>query len=272
MQQPRIQSTPPSGNKFPKLWVSTPTLDGRVGTEYMRAYDNLKAALFQQRINTNVDFLSGNSILPGARNYLVNRFMESGADWLLMVDSDISYYPEDILAALPHTSNALIGLPCCKKFAKWDRIAETVRNNPDYPAKDIPAILADANFAVPESGILRTDDYGLANVEWIGTGVMLTSREALDKIVAANPGDLVECDGKPVQQFFRYESLVEEKDGKPWTRYYGEDVSFCRLAKRSGVAVKAKMDARTGHAGFFDYRFDAQAVSRLKYVPAPKKD
>jgi hypothetical protein len=49
-------------------------------------------------------------------------------------------------------------------------------------------------------------------------------------------------------------------------------VSFCMLAKRSGVAVKAKIDAKTGHAGFFDYRFDAQAVSRLKDVPAPQQD
>lgn len=269
MQQPRIGATP---KRFPKLWVSTPTLDGRITVEYVRAYDNLKAALFQQRINTNIDFLQGNSILPAARNFLVNRFVRSDADWILMVDSDISYDPKDILACLPHLENAVIGLPCCKKFAKWDRIAETIRLNPDYSPNDIPAILADANFAIPESGILLTDEYGLANVEWIGTGAMLTSRQALEKIIAANPGEKVEIDGQAAQEFFRYESMQEEKNGVKWTRYAGEDVSFCRLAKRSGVAVKAKMDARTGHAGFFDYRFDAAAVSKLKNVPAPKKD
>ena len=269
MPEPRIQSVPTK--KFPKLWVSTPTLDGRVSSEYMHSYDNLKSALFQQKINCKVDFLTGNSILPSARNYLVDRFLQTDADWILMVDADINYEAADILACLPHLENAIIGLPCCKKFAKWDRIAQTIRNNPDYPAKDIPAILADANFAIPESGILRTDDFGLANVEWIGTGAMLASREALEKIIAANPEDKVEVDKRPVYQFFRYEQQQIVIDGQNCTQYAGEDVSFCMLAKRSGVAVKAKIDAKTGHAGFFDYRFDAQAVSRLKDVPAPQK-
>jgi len=270
MPEPRIQSVPTK--RFPKLWVSTPTLDGRVSIEYMRSYDNLKAALFQQKVNTNVDFLSGNSILPQARNYLVDRFMRSDADWILMVDSDISYEPMDIVACLPHLSDAIVGLPCCKKFAHWDRVAQTVRNNPDYPAKDIPAIMADANFAIPESGILQPDEYGLANVEWIGTGAMITSREALVKIIKANPNEKTDADKKAVHEFFKYEPFSGKIGGTDVTRYYGEDVSFCRLAKRSGLSVKAKIDAKTGHAGFIDYRFDAEAVSRLKDVPAPQKD
>jgi hypothetical protein len=270
MPEPRIQSVPTK--KSPKLWVSTPTLDGRITIEYMRAYDNLKAALFQQRINCNVDFLPGNSILPAARNYLVHRFMESDADWILMVDSDISYDPMDILACLPHVDNAIIGLPCCKKFPKWDRVAETLRNNPEYEPKDIPAIMADANFAIPESGMLRPNEYGLADVEWIGTGVMITSKEALAKIINLNPEDKTEAAGKVVHQFFRYDAAETVLEGKNITLYSGEDVSFCRLAKRSGIEVKAKIDATTGHAGFIDYRFDASAVSKLKYVPGPKRD
>ncbi len=270
MPEPRIQSAPTK--RFPKLWVSTPTLDGRVSSEYMHSYDNLKSALFQQKINCKVDFLTGNSILPSARNYLVDRFLETDADWIFMVDSDINYEPGDVLACLPHLENTIVGFPCCKKFAKWDRIAETVRNNPDFAPKDIPAILSDANFSIPESGIMHTDDYGLATVDWIGTGAMLASRASLMKIIAANPEDKVEFDKRAIHQFFRYEHQQIVIDGVKCTQYAGEDVSFCRLAKKSGVEVKAKIDARTGHAGFLDYRFDAAAVSKLKYVPPAKRD
>ena len=270
MPEPRIQSAPTK--RFPKLWVSTPTLDGKITIDYMRAYDNLKAALFQQKNNTRVDFLPGNSVLPHASNYLVDRFMQSDADWILMVDSDISYGAADILACLPHLSDAIIGLPCCKKFPKWERVAETLRSNPEYDPEDIPAIMSDANFAIPESGILRPNDYGLADVEWIGTGAMLTSREALMKIVEFNPTDKTEANAKVVHQFFKYESFEGKLRGADVTMYYGEDVSFCRLARRAGVSVKAKIDARTGHAGFIDYRFDAAAVNRLKNIPAPKQE
>lgn len=278
MPTPRIQSMPTK--KYPKLWLSTPTLDGRVTTEYMHAYDKLKSALFQQKINSQADFLIGNSILPAGRNLLVDRFLQSDADWILMVDSDISYQPEDILACLPHLSNAIIGLPCCKKFAKWDRVATTIRSNPDYAAADIPAILADANFAIPENGLLKSDENGLANVAWIGTGAMLTSREALMKIISKNPDSKVEVDGEARQEFFKYEVQTVHKKGTDLLQYAGEDVSFCMLAQRSGVEVKAKIDAKTGHAGFFNYRFDAGAVNRLRSpqdrindeAAAPKRD
>jgi hypothetical protein len=119
---------------------------------------------------------------------------------------------------------------------------------------------------------MHTDDYGLATVDWIGTGAMLASRASLMKIIAANPEDKVEFDKRAIHQFFRYEHQQIVIDGVKCTQYAGEDVSFCRLAKKSGVEVKAKIDARTGHAGFLDYRFDAAAVSKLKYVPPAKRD
>lgn len=253
--------------KYPKLMLVTPTLDGRVSAEYAQSLSNLKTVLYQNSINFTMQLHIGNSLLAGARNYLADDFLQSDADWLLMVDSDIAYRPEDVIAALPHLDNAVIGFPCSKKFSKWERVAKTLRDNPEFPAEAIPAILGDANFHLGVSDYLFPNEYGLAKVKWIGTGVMLVSRKALEKIIADNPDDKTMVNGKVIHEFFRYDMEWAEKDGVKFKDYAGEDVSFCNLARKSGVQVYAKIDALTTHAGFSYYRFDATVVALLKNVP-----
>ena len=257
-----------AAKKYPKLMLATPTLDGRVSAEYAQSLSGLKTALYQSSINFSMQLHIGNSLLAGARNHLADDFLRSEADWLLMVDSDIAYRPEDVLAALPHLEDAVIGFPCSKKFAKWDRVAKTLRDNPDFPAEGIPAILGDANFHLGVSDYLRPNDYGLAKVKWIGTGVMLVARSTLQKIMADNPDDKTMVNGKIIHEFFRYDMEWAEKDGVKFKDYAGEDVSFCNLARESGFKVYAKLDALTTHVGFSLYRFDATAVALLKNVPS----
>lgn len=247
--------------------LATPTLDGRVSAEYAQSLSGLKTALYQNKINFSMQLHIGNSLLAGARNHLVDDFLKSDADWLLMVDSDIAYRPEDVLAALPHLDNAVIGFPCSKKFVKWDRVAQTIRDNPDFPVEAIPAILGDANFHLGVSDYLFPNDYGLAKVKWIGTGVMLVSRQVLEKIMKENQEDKTMVSGKIIHEFFRYDMEWAEKDGIKFKDYSGEDVSFCNLARKSGAEVYAKLDALTTHVGFSLYRFDATVVALLKNVP-----
>jgi hypothetical protein len=256
-----------SGKKFPKLHLVTPTLDGKVTAEYVQALSALQKALYQNSINLSMKFQIGNSLLAAGRNWLANDFLESDADWLLMVDSDIAYRPQDVVAALPHLEGAIIGFPCSKKFAKWERVAQTVRENPDFPHTGIPAILGDANFHLGVSDYLFPNEYGLAKVKWIGTGVMLVSRSSLEKIIKENPEDKIEIDGKIMQEFFRYDTFLEQKNGVEYKSITGEDVAFCRLAKESGLEVYAKIDALTTHMGFSLYQFDAKVVAQLKNVP-----
>lgn len=256
-----------SVKRFPKVHLVTPTLDGKVSVEYVQALQSLTAKLYSNKINLSTRFQIGNSILPAGRNWLAADFLDTDADWLLMVDSDIAYRAQDVIDSLPHLDNAIIGFPCSKKFAKWERVAETLRNNPDFPATGIPAILGDANFHLPESDHLFPNEYGLARVDWIGTGVMLVGRQTLEKIAADNPERKVMVDNKIIPEFFSYDYHPDTKDGVDFNGMTGEDVAFCNLARKSGFKVYAKIDALTTHSGFSHYQFDAAVVAQLKNVP-----
>jgi hypothetical protein len=245
-----------------KLLVVTPSLDGKVSIEYVSSLVGLKSRLFEQRVNCSARFHKGNSILFSARNHLMQDFIESDADAALLVDADITYQPSDIVDALRVLGDSIIGLPCSRKFPQWERAISFVRDNPEFPVERITSILGDANFGI-ENDTVQPDENGLVDVPWIGTGAMIVSRGAIQKIMDFDPAAVYYSEKKErlLYKFFSYR--FDEKS----LTYSGEDVGFCMLAKEAGVSLKAKIDAKTGHVGFIDMYFDALAVSDMsKYV------
>lgn len=245
-----------------KLLVVTPSLDGKVSIEYVSSLVGLKSRLFENKVNCSARFHKGNSILFSARNHLMQDFIESDAEAVLLVDADITYQPTDVVDALRVLGDSIIGFPCSRKFPQWERAIKFVRDNPGFPVEQITSILGDANFGI-ENDTVQPDDNGLVDVPWIGTGIMLVSRGAIQKIMDHDPSAVYYSEKKErlLYKFFGYR--FDELS----LTYSGEDVGFCMLAKEAGVSLKAKIDAKTGHVGFIDMYFDAMAVSDMsKYV------
>ena len=249
--------------KYPTVMLVTPSLDGRVSVELVQSLMALKNALYMQRVHLRSTFMTGNSILFNARNQLMDDFLKSDADVALLVDSDISFRPEDVVNALPHLDNGIIGFPCSKKFPKWERAVEFVRDYPDAPAESIVALLGDANFSIT-SDIVRPDDNGLVKVDWIGTGMMLVSRGALDTINKTDVRKYYCTAGRKVTEFFKYE--WDDQEGG----YSGEDVSFCNLARSCGVPLRMKIDAATLHTGFVNFVFNASIANKASKAAKKK--
>jgi len=241
-----------------KLLVVTPSLDGKVSIEYVSSLVGLKSRLFENRVNCSARFHKGNSILFSARNHLMQDFIESDADAALLVDADITYQPTDVVDALKVLGDRIIGFPCSRKFPQWERAIGFVRDNPEFPIEQITSILGDANFGI-ENDTVQPDEHGLVDVPWIGTGAMMVSRGAIQKIMDYDPTAVYYSEKKErmLYKFFNYR--FDEKS----LTYSGEDVGFCMLAKEAGVELKAKIDAKTGHVGFIDMYFDAMAVSDM---------
>ena len=185
-------------------------------------------------------------------------FIESDADAALLVDADITYQPTDVVDALKVLGDRIIGFPCSRKFPQWERAIGFVRDNPEFPIEQITSILGDANFGI-ENDTVQPDEHGLVDVPWIGTGAMMVSRGAIQKIMDYDPTAVYYSEKKErmLYKFFNYR--FDEKS----LTYSGEDVGFCMLAKEAGVELKAKIDAKTGHVGFIDMYFDAMAVSDM---------
>ena len=154
------------------------------------------------QLDIGISFFS-HSILPYSRHQLLMTALDWGAAWILFVDSDQTFPPNTLHRLLAHGKDA-VGCNC--------------------PRRD-------------GSGPVIPTDIGLKEVEYIGLGVFLVSRRAIETV--ARNGDAF-----PLFML----DLVEQGRG-----YVGEDVFFCNKLKAAGVPVYCDHDLsrEIGHIGEF---------------------
>lgn len=148
------------------------------------------------------------------RNGLALTFLENyaPAEWLLMIDSDISFEPdliEQMLAA-----------------AGEDRyvVAGNVPLGQDQTC---------AYYALPQPGVFaltaRLPEAKVFEADAAATAIMLIHRKVLEAIREAEG----EC------WFYRHKVEVEHTNGYRWRKWLnlGEDISFCLRARSAGFKV-----------------------------------
>ena len=188
-------------------------------------------------IPQEVRFLCGNSNLPKARNEIVAEFLASDKSHLLMVDSDMGWEPDSVvrLLASPHR---VIGAVGRKKYSA--------------PNSD-PNVWC----AVFPKGPLVQDDHGAVEVERIGTGFLMVSREALKLMIAAHPEwkrtapDRMPERAKPF--YHRVFAFADE---------VSEDFAFCDSWREIGGKVWVDPDIELSHVGEYDYRGRVSEIFR----------
>lgn len=187
------------------------------GTVRAEFADSLFGLLARYRVQSRICLGSGPRIAT-TRNKLVRHFLDdTSAEWLWMVDSDMTFAP-DILTKLLSTNRKVVGGLC---FA---------RNNDGtvYPTL----------YRRGDSGFLyRMDSYRkdrLIEVEGTGAACLLIHREVLEKIGANHP--------EPYRWF---------EDTHDRGREIGEDVEFCLRAKAAGYPVAVHTGIKLGHVKSF---------------------
>lgn len=166
--------------------------------------------LMQKGHTLITDIVADGSILTKVRNGIVKRFIDSKADVLLFVDSDMLWQPEDI--------EKLINAP----------FDVSVIN---YRSK---------NNAVKWLAVEKGEEVdGWQNVIRAGTGLMAIKRKIIETMIPQYPqywdrGLLTPC-------LFDFECVGDQ--------YHGEDYTFCKRVIESGGQIKMLCDAYTGHIG-----------------------
>jgi len=167
---------------------------------------------------------NGDSLVTRARNKTVHDFLKTDNEYLLFIDNDIMFRPDDIVSLVNRNLPIVGGLYFKKKL--------------------------------PYSPVLNTvvKDYGngLIEVAELGTGFLMIHRDVFIAIRNQFPENTYknesdEADGE-YYDYFR----VGVFDG----RYLSEDYYFCAIARKAGFKVFCDTTALVRHAGRAVYPFD----------------
>jgi len=162
--------------------------------------------------------VAGNAIVQWARDEVVNLFLETDANRLFWIDSDIIWEPEDFVRLLALSQkNKVVGAT--------------------YPAKVDPPTF----YVHREEKPIETDKYGLMDVWGIGLGFTVMHREVVEKVHKQAPKIYDEISKREVSQIFR----VGYVDGKR----QGEDMAFFDDIRELGYKVKLDPSIDLGHVG-----------------------
>ena len=170
-----------------KIMVCTPMYGGMCSGLYSKACADLSTLATKYQMDVKYFYLFNESLIPRARNYLVDEFIrDEKYTHLMFIDADIHFDPNDVLT-LAALDKDIIGGPYPKKCIAWEKVRTAV-----------DAGLADEDPTVLEN---YTGDYVFNPVEnthkikvtepvdvlEIGTGFMMIKRKVFADFIEAYP-------------------------------------------------------------------------------------
>lgn len=189
-----------------RISVGLPLYDGKM--DYRVAACLLTEVLVAQQNGDNLSLciLGGCSDLARGRNQIVHQFLESDADRLVFLDSDVTFTPASLVKIAHYPEDVVGGAYRLKD--------ETEK----YPI----AFLQDRKE-------LRWNEHHLLEVAMVPTGFLSLSRNAFKKFREAYPGR--EYDSRGVSQYCYFQ--IPYSDGSLYT----EDSYFCKEWRAIGGQV-----------------------------------
>lgn len=182
--------------------------------------------------------ISSGAVIARARNRLVVEFLKlDGIDWLLMIDTDMTFAPDliEMLVSAAHPTERPVVGGLCFQFAQ------------DKPRKFWPTLYA----WLPETTRLRRLtqylDNTLVPVAATGAACLLIHRTVLEAMRAKYPPPRPWFDETP---FYEHDA-----DGKPILESgdeYSEDITFSLRVQACGFPVFVHTGIKLGHVKEFE--------------------
>jgi len=165
------------------------------------------------------------------RNVLTALFLESGFDYQLFIDADLEFEP-DVVGRMILAKKDAICVPYRKKTQ--DQVVKF-----------------SVEFDDPLN--IQIDKKGIVELKMGPAGLTLIHRSVYEKLIKDNPNLKIKqkeiISEKANSYFYNFWDTTLDKDGMWW----GEDVNFCNLIKKSGFKFYGIVDGKTTHHGYFGW-------------------
>jgi hypothetical protein len=229
------------------IFLATPCYGGQVTLPYFHSVISLMMHGVAQGLPVTVETLAGESLIPRGRNSLVAKFLAHPvATHLLFVDADIGFSPEAVRRLLALGEDVVAGVYPLKQFF-WDEAAVA-------RAKGGELITTAALRYVGKAceGGARRGDFVAA--EYAGTGFMLISRAALERMIAAYPElhyDMAHVPNAAPPEFLfaLFDTAIDAASG----HYLSEDYTFCARWRALGGTIWLDTASALTHTGTHEY-------------------
>ena len=211
-----------------KLFIGLPAYDFKISVKLAISLAEFCVKAQSHGVNLQMANVSGCSVVSRARNLVVQHFLDSDCDHLLMIDADMTINADDIfrLLAFNQTRAIVAGVGVARKKEKvW------------FSALD-----------KDEDGNVLMDSMGLVKATRVGTGFIMIHRKVFETLKEQNP-DWTYFDASHdsnLTTFFDFK--MDPKEG-----YMGEDFVFCERAIQAGFDVWIDPTIRLGHMGLHEF-------------------
>jgi hypothetical protein len=229
------------------LFLGLPCYACMLNNTFFASLVALQALCAQAGIQVYMDFVGNESLIPRARNILIQRFLQTdGYTHFLFIDSDIGFNPDSVLRLLrfnKHINSAVYA----KKSINWGLVKEKIAEG---SPEDIRQMGIDFNLNIqsteaPVDGFVRVLD--------VATGFLLMTREVLEKMKWYFSGNVEgvptlmcknDIQGQNVDTYCAlFDCLI---DPTPPHRYLSEDYAFCRRYQQMIADPRSGCDPTDG--------------------------
>ena len=210
----------------PSVYIAMPCYDS-VKINTMLSVIKLVQQLGKSGIEVGINTMKS-PLIHQARNYLTSVFLTTKYQYLLFIDSDVEFEPESVMRMLVAKKDIV----CTPYRVKAEQLNKHIYTVEFKDPKNIPILPG-----------------GLVELEAGPTGLMLIDRKVFEKIIK-NHNDLkiknkAAPDAGESHEFYYNFFDFGFKDNYA----VGEDISFCRLARKNNFKIFANTDSLTKHHG-----------------------
>jgi hypothetical protein len=232
--------------------IATPMYGGVCTGVFMKSMMQLISNLQNAGHQAVFIDLYNESLITRARNTLTEMFLRTNSNYLLFIDADQGFETQGVVKMINEGVD-LVGAAVPMKGINWKRVKKAAQEDKN-DLENYTAIY-NVNMNKEQKDYLRNNPTQLAEVDYMGTGLMLVSRnvfETIKKDVRQYRSDQPIIGGikhgEPIYDF--WQAIVDDDS----ERLLSEDYQFCKLWKQSGGKIYLAPYIKVTHVGTYWFK------------------
>ena len=231
--------------KNKKILIGTPTYENHVMINYHSSILNLQKIATLNEITIDYFLGTHDSLIPRMRNNIIKHFIENNYDYLIFIDSDVSFIPEDIFHMIylaETTEMKLIVGAYPKKNIFWKYLYNAIENNLIKNEEDLKKYTSDFPINFKTS---LFDENKPFEIEHGTTGFMLISKKIIQDFFINYPEKIGKDDYGNGSVYVCFETMLDQE-----TNFFlSEDYFFCNMIKKIGYKIWLLPYIKLNHLG-----------------------